>query len=154
MGLNGLSDTLPFPSESSKSHPTKPSTVQKLKFPSMPLAPTLPTSYDQVFVDLYFNRFETYCKDYMKATAAMTAHFVARDAELAGTLDDRFAHHRGETTNKLGFQGYMNRMKEDEQVLETWAVYQQSHIKAMATCEEVRNRTMKMYQDRANGVSA
>ncbi|KAH5742802.1 hypothetical protein HBI18_028130 [Parastagonospora nodorum] len=154
MGLNGLSDTLPFPSESSKSHPTKPSTVQKLKFPNMPLAPVLPTSYDQVFVDLYFNRFETYCKDYMKATAAMTAHFVARDAELAGSLDDRFAHHRGEMTNKLGFQGYMNRMKEDEQVLETWMVYQQSHIKAMATCEEVRNRTMKMYQDRANGIGA
>jgi curved DNA-binding protein CbpA len=146
MGLNGVGDALPFPSESSKTHPTKSNTAQKLKFPNMPLPPALPTTYDQVFVDLYFSRFETYCKDYMKATKAMTTHFVARDAELAGNLDDRFAHHRGETTKKLGFASYLARMKEDEQVIETWRVYQQNHIRAMAQCEEVRNRSMKMYQ--------
>lgn len=146
MGLNGFGDALPFPSEPSKAHPTKSNTAQKLKFPNMPLPPALPTTYDQVFVDLYFSRFESYCKDYMKATKEMTAHFVARDAELAGDLDDRFAHHRGETSKKLGFASYMARMKEDEQVLETWQVYQQNHLKAMAQCEEVRNRTMKLYQ--------
>jgi hypothetical protein len=146
MGLNGMGDALPFNSEPSKAHPTKPNSAQKLKFPSMPLPPALPTTYDQVFVDLYFSRFETYCKDYMKATKEMTAHFVARDAELAGNLDDRFAHHRGETTKKLGFASYLARMKEDEQVLGTWQVYQENHLKAMEQCEEVRNRTMKLYQ--------
>jgi curved DNA-binding protein CbpA len=146
MGLNGIGEALPFPSESSKAHPAKPNSAQKLKFPHMPLAPALPTTYDQVFVDLYFSQFETYCKNYMKATQEMTKHFVARDAELAGNLSDRFAHHRGETSKKLGFTSYMARMKEDEQVLETWQVYQQSHLRAMAHCEEVRNRTMKLYQ--------
>jgi curved DNA-binding protein CbpA len=146
IGMNSVGDALPFASEPSKTHPTKSNTAQKLKFPNMPLPPALPTTYDQVFVDLYFSRFETYCKDYMKATKAMTTHFVARDAELATNLDDRFAHHRGETTKKLGFASYLARMKEDEQVLETWQVYQQNHIKAMAQCEEVRNRSMKIYQ--------
>jgi hypothetical protein len=146
MGLNGIGEALPFPSESSKAHPTKPNSAQKLKFPHMPLAPALPTTYDRVFADLYFSQFETYCKNYMKATQEMTKHFVARDAELAGNLNDRFAHHRGETSKKLGFTSYMARMKEDEQVLETWQVYQQSHLRAMAQCEEVRNRTMKLYQ--------
>jgi hypothetical protein len=146
MGLNGIGEALPFPSEPSKAHPTKPISAQKLKFPNMPLAPALPASYDQVFVDLYFQRFETYCKDYMKATKEMTDHFVGRDAELANELDDRFAHHRGETSKKLGFASYMAKMKEDERVLETWQVYQQNHLKAMSQCEEVRNRTMKLYQ--------
>jgi curved DNA-binding protein CbpA len=146
MGLNGIGDALPFPSQPSKIHPTKPNSAQKLKFPNMPKPPVLPTTYDQIFVDLYFQRFETYCKDYMKATKEMTAHFVGRDAELATNLDDRFAHHRGETSKKLGFPSYFARMKEDEQVLETWVVYQQNHITAMAQCEEVRNRTMKLYQ--------
>jgi curved DNA-binding protein CbpA len=146
MGLNGIGDALPFPSAPSKIHPTKPNSAQKLKFPNMPKPPVLPTTYDQIFVDLYFQRFETYCKDYMKATKEMTAHFVGRDAELATNLDDRFAHHRGETSKKLGFASYLARMKEDEQVLETWVVYQQNHITAMAQCEEVRNRTMKLYQ--------
>ncbi|KAH7396563.1 hypothetical protein DE146DRAFT_678323 [Phaeosphaeria sp. MPI-PUGE-AT-0046c] len=126
MGLNGFGDALPFPSEPSKAHPTKSNSAQKLKFPNMPLPPALPTTYEQVFVDLYFSRFETYCKDYMKATKAMTAHF--------------------KTSKKLGFASYMAKMKEDEQVLETWQVYQQNHLKAMAQCEEVRNRTMKLYQ--------
>ncbi|KAF1911186.1 hypothetical protein BDU57DRAFT_524951 [Ampelomyces quisqualis] len=146
MGLNGMGDALPFYSEPSKTHPTKPNSAQKLKFPNMPLPPALPTTYEQVSVDLYFSRFETYCKDYMKATKEMTAHFIARDAELAGNLDDRFAHHRGETTKKLGFASYLARMKEDEQVLGTWQVYQDNHLKAMEQCEEVRNRTMKLYQ--------
>jgi hypothetical protein len=146
MGLNGMSEALPFPSESSKLHPTKPNSAQKLKFPNMPAAPALPTTYDQIFVDLYFQQFETYCKNYMRATQQMTAHFVARDAEIATNLDDRFAHNRGETTKKLGFPGYLARMKEDEQVLETWGVFQQKHLTAMAQCEEVRNRTMKLYQ--------
>jgi curved DNA-binding protein CbpA len=146
MGLNGFGDALPFPSESSKTHPTKPNSAQKLKFPNLPKPPALPTTYDQVFVDLYFSRFETYCKDYMKATKEMTAHFLGRDAELASNLDDRFAHHRGETSKKLGFTSYMARMKEDEQVLQTWQVYQQKHLTAMEQCEEVRNRTMKLYQ--------
>jgi hypothetical protein len=146
MGLNGMGEALPFPSEPSKLHPTKPNTAQKLKFPSMPAPPPLPTTYDQIFVDLYFQQFETYAKNYMKATQDMTRHFVARDAELATTLDDRFAHNRGETTRKLGFMGYLARMREDEQVLETWGVFQQKHLVAMAQCEEVRNRTMKLYQ--------
>jgi len=146
MGMNGIGDALPFQSAPSSMHPTKPNTAQKLKFPLMPKAPKLPTSYTQVFVDLYFQQFEQYCRDYMKATKDMTAHFVARDAELAGDLDARFAHHRGETSKKLGFTSYMARMKEDEVVLKTWNLYQENHLKAMDECEEVRNRTMKLYQ--------
>ncbi|KAH8730850.1 hypothetical protein GQ44DRAFT_768021 [Phaeosphaeriaceae sp. PMI808] len=147
IGLGGLGDALPFASQASSLHPTKSNTAQKLKFPLMPTAPKLPTTYSQAFVDLYFQQFETYCKDYMKATKSMTAHFVARDTELAGDLDSRFAHHRGETSKKLGFTSYMAKMKEDEVVLQTWQVFQENHLKAMAQCEEVRNRTMKLYQD-------
>ncbi|KAF2036742.1 hypothetical protein EK21DRAFT_95964 [Setomelanomma holmii] len=146
LGMNGVGDALPFDSQASNAHPTKPNTAQKLKFPNMPMAPRPPHTYDQAFVDLYFHNFEQYCRDYMKATQAMTAHFVARDAELASDLPDRFAHHRGEMSKKIGFPSYMARMKEDETVLETWKFYQESHLKAMAQCEEVRNKSMKLYQ--------
>lgn len=147
MGLNTLSDTLPFPSAPSTTHPLKPTSAQKLKFPHMPLAPAPPTSYTQPFVDVYFSRFETYCRGYMRATAAMTAHFVARDAELAGGLEERFVHKRGEGTG-VGFSGLVQRMKEDEEVLETWGVYQQSHIRALEVCEGVRGRTGKLFATR------
>jgi hypothetical protein len=146
LGMNGVGDALPFESKASNSHPTKPNTAQKLKFPHMPAAPVMPHAYDQVFVDMYFQKFEQYCKDYMHATKAMTAHFVARDAELASDLPDRFAHHRGEMSKKIGFPGYLARMKEDEQVLMTWNTYQEHHLKALAQCEEVRNKSMKLYQ--------
>ncbi|KAH7083390.1 hypothetical protein BKA63DRAFT_152134 [Paraphoma chrysanthemicola] len=146
LGMNGLGETLPFDSQASNIHPTKSNTAQKLKFPNMPTAPKPPHTYDQAFVDMYFHNFEQYCRDYMKATKAMTAHFVARDAELASDLPGRFAHHRGEMSKKVGFPSYMAKMKEDETVLETWKFYQESHLKAMAQCEEVRNKSMKLYQ--------
>ncbi|KAF2830763.1 hypothetical protein CC86DRAFT_391600 [Ophiobolus disseminans] len=146
LGMNGVGDALPFQSAPSSSHPTKSNTAQKLKFPLMPKAPKLPASYTQVFVDLYFQQFEQYCREYCRATKEMTTHFIARDAEIAADLESRFAHSRGETSKKLGFTSYMARMKEDEVVLKTWNLYQESHLKAMDECEEVRNRTMKLYQ--------
>ncbi|KAL5118530.1 hypothetical protein ACEQ8H_003545 [Pleosporales sp. CAS-2024a] len=149
--LNSLSSTLPFPSAPSTMHPTKPATVQKLKFPHMPVPPVPLTSYTPATLESYFSRFETYCRDYMRATAAMTAHFVARDAELSSSLDERFAHTRGEGGKKLGFASYLKRSMEDEEVLQTWAVYQENHIKAMRMCEEVRNKGLKIFNGGAAG---
>lgn len=146
LGLSGLGDNLPFTSQASAAHPLKSNSAQKLKYPSMPVAPKVPQKLDQVFADLYFSQFESYVKDYSKARKAMTAHFAARETELASDLDHRFAHHRGETTKKLGFSSYLARMKEDEQVLETWKLFQETHLQALAQCEEVRNKTMKLYQ--------
>jgi curved DNA-binding protein CbpA len=145
IGLSSLSDALPNHSQASATHPTKPTTAQKLKFPHMPTPPPLPPKLDLSSADAYFQRFEMYIKDYQKACKAMTAHFIARDAELESDLDNGFCRNRGETTRKVGFMGYLARMHEDEEVLETWRVYQDAHIKALGRCEEVRNRTVRMY---------
>lgn len=144
-GLGSLADTLPFDSQSSRSHPTKPNTSQRLKYPEMPGAPAPPTKVDQASADQYFNRMEVYVKAYKNYSKALTSHFVARNAELEN-LDDHFIHHRGETTKRLGFASYLARMREDEEVMETWKLAQERHIHALQQCEETRNKTIKMYQ--------
>jgi len=144
--MNGVSDALPFPSEPSSTHPTKPATAQKLKFPLMPKAPKLPVPFTQVFVDLYLQQFEQYVRDYQKAKLDMTLHFMARDTELE-TLDPRFCHNRGETASKLGFQSYAAKMKEDEQVLATWSYWHEEHMKALGDCEDVRRKSTKLYSN-------
>ena len=146
LGMNGVSDALPFPSEPSSTHPTKPATAQKLKFPLMPKAPKLPVPFTQVFVDLYLQQFEQYVRDYQKAKLDMTLHFMARDTELE-TLDPRFCHNRGETASKLGFQSYAAKMKEDEQVLATWSYWHEEHMKALGDCEDVRRKSTKLYSN-------
>ena len=47
LGLDELKDTLPFKSEASQNHPTKPNTAQKLKNPEVPMAPTVPAKLDK-----------------------------------------------------------------------------------------------------------
>ncbi|KAF1845425.1 uncharacterized protein K460DRAFT_376855 [Cucurbitaria berberidis CBS 394.84] len=145
IGLDELKDTLPFPSQSASSHPTKPNTAQKLKYPEMPTAPPLPAKLDQSSADQYFHRMESYIKAYKNYCKALTAHFVARNTELE-QLDDHFIHHRGETTKKLGFASYLAKMREDEEVMETWKLAQERHINALQQCEEVRHKTIKLYQ--------
>lgn len=140
LGLDELKDTLPFKSEASQNHPTKPNTAQKLKNPEVPMAPTVPAKLDKDSVDEYFSRMEGYVRQYRKWTQSMVGHFAAREEELLD-LNDNFIHQRGETTNKIGFPGYMAREKEDEAVMETWKVGRELHISAMMKCQEVRNKT-------------
>lgn len=109
-GLNDLKDNLPFRSQASTAHPTKPNTAQKLKFPTVPGAPKPPAKLDQASTNSYFTQMEGYVRDFKEYSKAMTAHFAARDAELED-LDARFIHNRGETTKKLGFASYLNKMK-------------------------------------------
>lgn len=145
IGLDDLSTALPFPSQASDTHPTKPNAAQKLKFPTIPSPPTLPIKYDQVFIDFYFSRFEMYVKDYGRACKAMKDHLAAREVECEG-LDARFCHHRGETTKGMGFASYQAKMAEDFEVLTTWHYCQEQHLKALGECEEVRNRSRRLYQ--------
>jgi hypothetical protein len=150
IALDDLASTLPYESEASNTHPTKPSTAQKLKVPTLPRAPQLPPRLERIFVDLYFSQFEAYVREYRKASKEMTAHFVARDAEV-DEMDNRFVHHRGETSKKMGFPSYLAKMREDEVVMETWKLFQETHLTALAQCEEVRNKTMKMYSPTSAG---
>ncbi|KAF2874601.1 hypothetical protein BDV95DRAFT_627224 [Massariosphaeria phaeospora] len=148
-GIGVLKDTLPFKSQPSSSHPTKPATAQKLKYPSVPGPPPLPTTISLESADYYFTQMEGYVRQYMEYNKTMTAHFASRNAELEG-LDNAFIHSRGETTQKLGFASYLNRMKEDEEILTTWRVAQEMHIKTMEKCEEMRNKTIKLYSNPVN----
>ncbi|KAL6708972.1 hypothetical protein ACN47E_002099 [Coniothyrium glycines] len=145
IALDDLKSTLPFDSQASTSHPTKPNTAQKLKFPDVPFAPPPPAKVDQASAAEYFNRMVTYVKAYKKYSKSITAHFNARNTELED-LDDHFIHNRGETTRKLGFVSYLAKMKEDEEVMETWKLAQERHITALQHCEEIRNKALKMYQ--------
>lgn len=140
LDLDELKDNLPFKSEASQNHPTKPNTAQKLKNPEVPIAPTVPAKLEKDLVDEYFSRMESYVRQYRRWTQNMVSHFAAREEELLD-LHDNFIHQRGETTTKIGFPGYLAREKEDEAVMETWKVGRELHISAMVKCQEVRNKT-------------
>lgn len=143
--LDALKDTLPFQSQASTAHPTKSNSARTLKLPPVPMAPHAPSKLDQATTDEYFSRMEGYVKAFNNFSLGVTNHFASRSAELED-LDDRFIHHRGETTKKLGFASYLNRMKEDEAVMTMWKIAQERHIQALEQCEEVRNKTIKLYQ--------
>jgi hypothetical protein len=143
MGLKKIDEDLPSSSESSNASINKSNPIHTIEFP---LPPALQTTRSQIFVDLYLSQFEKYCKEYINTTKELTRHFVTRDAELTASFDDRFAHHRAETTKKMGFATYMAKIKDDNKVLERWHVYQKKHLNAMEQCEKVRMKTMKLYQ--------
>lgn len=145
LGLNELKDTLPFPSQPAGSHPTKPNTSHRLKYPDMPTAPPAPVKVDLQSADQYFRQMETYVKAYKKYSQALTGHFKSRNVELED-MESNFIHHRGETTKSIGFASYLAKMREDEEVLETWKLAQERHIQALQHCEEIRNKTIKMSQ--------
>ena len=88
---------------------------------------------------------ESYVKAFHAFSQGITSHFASRSAELED-LDDKFIYVRGETTKKLGFASYLAKMEEDESVMETWKLAQERHIIALQQCEDVRNKTMKLYQ--------
>jgi curved DNA-binding protein CbpA len=141
--LDDLKDTLPFESQPSNAHPTKPNTAQKLKFPQIPAAPKPPAKLTQATVDHYFTQMEGYVRQYKTYNEALTKHFAARNLELED-LAGGFIRQRGETTQKLGFASYLKKMKEDQKVIVVWNLAQEEHIKALEQCGEVRNK-MKQY---------
>ncbi|KAJ4324513.1 hypothetical protein N0V94_001253 [Neodidymelliopsis sp. IMI 364377] len=143
--LDALKDTLPFQSQASSTHPTKPNSARALKLPPVPVAPHAPLKLDQATTDAYFSHMEGYAKAFNTFSKSITDHFASRSSELED-LDDRFIHNRGERTTKLGFASYLNRMKEDEAIMTTWKIAQERHIQALEQCEEVRNKTIKLYQ--------
>lgn len=145
-GLGDLKDTLPFKSKSSGSHPTKPNTSIKLKIPTVPVAPNSPSPLNRQTAESYFKAMGHYCKSYREFSKTMAAHFVARDAELEDVAES-FVSQRGETAKKVGFGGYMDRLKEDEKVMEAWKIAQNYHRRDMQKCEEVRNKIMKFQAD-------
>jgi curved DNA-binding protein CbpA len=146
IGLEGNSEDLSSSSETLEANLNKFNRTHTLEFPNLPLPPASPITYSEILVDVYLSRFETYCKEYINTTKKVTSYFVTRNAELSGSIDDRFAHHRAETTKKLGFVGYMAKIKDDNKVLEMWQASQKEHIKAMEQCEKVRIKIMELYQ--------
>lgn len=142
--MGELGDTLPHKSQASNAHPTKPSSAQSLKFPDIPAPPRPPTKLDRDSTDAYFTQFERYVKAYMQLSKSIATHFNARNTQLQD-VDDHFVRNRGETSKKLGFASYLDRMREDETVIATWGVAQGKHIQALEQCEEVRNKTIKLY---------
>ncbi|KAJ4402848.1 hypothetical protein N0V91_006920 [Didymella pomorum] len=145
LSLDALKDTLPFQSQASNTHPTKPNSARSLKLPPVPAAPHPPLKLDMATTDAYFSHMEGYVRSFNAFSKGVADHFASRSAELED-LDDRFIHNRGETTKKLGFASYLNRMREDEAVMVMWKVAQERHIQALEQCEEVRNKTIKLYQ--------
>ncbi|KAF1944765.1 hypothetical protein EJ02DRAFT_452106 [Clathrospora elynae] len=144
-GMHHMEQALPFDSQASNSHPVKANAARNLKYPDIPFAPAPPAKLDLATADHYFKHMGSYVKSYRNYCKVLTGHFAARSVEMED-LDDHFIQQRGETSKKLGFAGYLAKMEEDEGVMVTWKVAQEKHIMALQQCEDVRNKTMKMYQ--------
>jgi curved DNA-binding protein CbpA len=143
-GVDDLKHNLPFKSQASDAHPTKPSAPQELLYPQVPTAPTVPMNLDKKCTLRYLEHMEAYAMDFKTYNKKMTLHFSARHTEM-DDLDEKFTCKRGEPSKKLGFASYLRKMKEDEKVLETWKLAHEMHLKALEECEQVRNKTLQLY---------
>ncbi|KAF2116182.1 hypothetical protein BDV96DRAFT_645519 [Lophiotrema nucula] len=146
-GFDDLKSTLPFQSKASNSHPAKANTTQKLVYPSVPVAPPVPTVLNQTTASAYLAQMDGYVKSFGEYNKTMMNHFMARQTECDSCLDPKLARNRGDQTTKIGFPSYVQMMKQDEKVMEAWKIGQEMHIRALEQCEEVRNRTMKLFSE-------
>ena len=85
---------------------------------------------------------EYYVRRFLEYNGVMVKHFDARNTELEDLSKD-FTMSNGEPSHGIGFQGYMERMRQDEEAMMTWKVAKDTHLKALRECEEIRFKYFK-----------
>jgi hypothetical protein len=146
-GIADLGSSLPFKSQPSTSHPTKPNAAKQLNFPHLPVPPEVPAKLDAKSFDEYMIRMKLYTTAVQRFDDIMLKHFMARKEQMAG-LDPNWLRNQGETTKAPGFDTYTRAIEQDEQALEHWMTGKEKHKEAMAKCKDVRRRAARGYGDK------
>ena len=146
-----MSSTLPFDSQAAGSLPTHPLEPHKLRMPSVPKAPEPPPKLTKQSWHAFSETFGAYLQAYHAFNKTMLAHFEARESQAQARMAGGFAwlEATGDTSGVLtagpsGYGGYMQGVKEDEQVRETWSLGCERHADACKAFEKTRERVKKL----------
>jgi hypothetical protein len=149
-----LAGTLPFESQPSSTHPTKPQEPRQLELPLPPKAPTPPLNGtripQQVWKD-YMNAMAFYMGQYYTFDEAMLQHFNARHltARKFGTGCIEPAEVGASAMNLLealsdgagdGYASYLRGMQEDVRVQKHWDVARERHRDAIEALLDFKKR--------------
>lgn len=152
-GLKNLADirsTLPFPSQAASTLPSQPLEPNKLQMPQVPKAPEPPSKLTKQSWHAFSLTFGAYLQAYHAFNKTMLAHFAARETQAQARMTGGFAwlEATGDTSSLLtgpsGFGSYLQGVKEDEQVRETWSLGCERHADACKAFEKTRERVRKL----------
>ena len=140
--LADLSSTLPFKSQSSSTLPTQGLEPQTLQMPALPKAPLPPQRLSKASWQAYKTEFAAYLKACHSFQNTMLQHFAARERQDQARMASgtQWLEAIGDSTTAGGWGKYMQGIKEDEQVRETWLMGCERRAEACKGFQGVRER--------------
>lgn len=145
-GMNDLKSDLPFKSRASDSYPTDANASSTLKYPEVPVPPTLASKFTITTGADYLSNMDQYVKEYCKYNKVMLNHFRARQENLESDMEKTVCETRGASAKGIGFAQYYKMMKQDEGAMIAWQLAQSRHVQALGKCEEVRNKVKRLVE--------
>jgi hypothetical protein len=159
--LNDLGTTLPFQSRASAVPPTATAKQQNtshesvtLATPPVPSAPEPPLRLSRTSWHAHAQAFGRYLEAFHSFNNTLLTHFAAREqqaqARMRGGMSwleavgDSSSTVNGVTT---GFGGYLEGIRQDEAVRETWKVGCERHAEAVKEFDRLRARVTKLVSD-------
>ncbi|KAK5134585.1 hypothetical protein LTR08_006371 [Meristemomyces frigidus] len=146
-----LGSTLPFQSQAAVAPPTHPLSPQKLHIPSIPKAPEPPHQLTKQNWHAYSQTFGAYLKAYHAFNHTMLQHFSAREHQAQARLmvGTSWLEATGDTSGATtggpsGFGSYLQGVREDEAVRETWGIGCERHAEACKGFEKIRERVKRL----------
>ena len=157
--VSNMTSGLPFDSKASTTHPTKSFTPRTFDLPKPPEAPAMPTNRPtRASWDACVASMTSYMKEWSLFDRTMLNHFNSRSIMLqrltqpsapaltptasmlgAGAPSDWLAA-RGESTNRPGFDTYLQGLREDEKVQEHWKASCEKHKVVVEEYNKMREK--------------
>ncbi|KAF1825639.1 uncharacterized protein K489DRAFT_163653 [Dissoconium aciculare CBS 342.82] len=156
--LNELGTNLPFQSQASSVPPisiTKqqqqqpsPFEPQRLHTPAVPSAPEPPTRLSQTSWHAHAAAFAKYLEAFHAFSKTLLTHFDAREQQAQARMHTGTiwleAVGDGGTARSVGFGHYLQGVREDEAVRETWRVGCERHAEAVKEFDRLRGRVAQL----------
>lgn len=136
--LADLSSSLPFPSQPSVGTSAKES--RALQIPHLPKVPAVPHKWTKASWPEYAQRFAAYLEAHHKFMRIMLAHFEAREKVAEVRMKDRgWVEAAGDV-----FEAYAKDVRQDEKVIEVFAMAGERHKDAVENFETCREQIRRI----------
>lgn len=151
--FSGMSTTLPFPSEASRSVPASATIPSTLELPQNPRLPPEPPRLTKQSWQTYAKAFGDYCIAFHNFNATMLRHFDVAEKRAEGRFmtGTNWLEATGDTSGvfgeQKGFASYAAETTAMERSREYWNVGCERHTEGMKGFEKVRERVRKLAAD-------
>jgi len=147
--LNDLSSSLPFQSQPSSAHPSRPMSL-RIELPKPPRAPPPPSTLTKASWNYHLLQMMTYMTAWNQFYAQMVGRFQDRAVQLAemekgpaGGMVEGWLGAVGETEALGGWETYVKAMKDDERLRAHLTVACEHHKEAVERHGRLRNQILR-----------